>query len=73
MLTTLMLMSLVMMVSVGNLALGYGLAVHLGHGPAAGWQALLFWKKGHTVAAATDGHAAPAPAAVHAAPAKTHH
>jgi len=45
MLSYLLLMTLVLSVSIGNLALGFGLALHLGHGPANGWQALCFWKK----------------------------
>lgn len=43
MLTTIFFLTLVLMVSVGNLALGFGLAIHLGHGPTGGWQALCFW------------------------------
>lgn len=46
MLYVLLLMTLILSVSVGNLALGFGLAVHFGHGPAEGWKALCFWKKG---------------------------
>jgi hypothetical protein len=66
MLSYLLLMTLVLSVSIGNLALGFGLAVHLGHGPAGGWQALCFWKKS---AASDASHAAAheAPAAEHAA------
>jgi len=30
-------MLLVLLVTIGNIALGFGLAVHLGHGPA-GWE-----------------------------------
>lgn len=45
MLSYLLLMTLVLSVSIGNLALGFGLAVHLGHGPAGGWQALFLLKK----------------------------
>ncbi len=44
MLSALLLMTLVLAVSAGNLALGFGLALHLGHGPAEGWKALCFWK-----------------------------
>lgn len=61
MLYALLLMTLVLSVSVGNLALGYGLALHLGHGPAEGWQALCFWKKG--AAASPAAHPTPEPAA----------
>jgi hypothetical protein len=45
MLYVLLVMTLILSVSVGNLALGFGLAVHLGHGPAGGWKALCFWTK----------------------------
>ncbi|QDU27024.1 hypothetical protein ETAA8_21080 [Anatilimnocola aggregata] len=70
MLSTLLLMTVVLMVSVGNLALGFGLAIHLGHGPAGGWQALLFWKKSHAAEGDAGGH----PATEHSpAPAKAHH
>lgn len=54
MLSYLLLMTLVLSVSIGNLALGFGLAVHLGHGPAGGWKALCFWKKS---AASEPSHA----------------
>jgi len=64
-------MSLVMMVSVGNLALGYGLAVYLGHGPAAGWQAIMFWQKGHGPATSSEPQVAPEHAVPASAPA--HH
>lgn len=71
MISFLLLMTLVLSVSIGNLALGYGLAVHMGHGPAGGWQALLFWKK---AASGHAGHeAAPAAHAEHAAAAPAHH
>lgn len=75
MVSIILLMTLILSVSVGNLALGYGLAVHLGHGPAAGWQALCFWKNsaaahGDAAHAPANDHALAAPAA-HAAPA--HH
>lgn len=66
MLATLLLMTLVLTVGLGNLALGYGLAVHLGHGPAHGWQALMIWKKAKADAghhAATEQHAPPTPTA----------
>jgi hypothetical protein len=69
MVSVLLLMMLILSVSVGNLALGFGLAVHLGHGPEGGWQALCFWKK---AAAATDG-AAHTPAAEAAPAAHAHH
>lgn len=67
MLSAILLMTLVLSVSVGNLALGYGLALQLGHGPADGWQALCFWKRNATVAVAHTEQdkpeaAAPAPA-----------
>lgn len=62
MVSVLLLMMLILTVSVGNLALGFGLAVHLGHGPEGGWQALCFWKK-----AAAAGDAAHAPEATPAA------
>ncbi|WP_254506967.1 hypothetical protein [Anatilimnocola floriformis] len=66
MLSFLLLMSLILSVSIGNLALGFGLAVHMGQGPAKGWQALCFWKKD----ASADPHAAPTdPHAPHAEPA----
>lgn len=64
MISFLLLMTLVLSVSIGNLALGYGLAIHMGQGPASGWRALMFWKKpagdhvGHEAAPAE--HAAPA-------------
>jgi hypothetical protein len=45
MLTILTYLSFVTLISAGNLALGFGLAVHLGHGPARGWQALCFWER----------------------------
>jgi hypothetical protein len=60
MLTTLLYLSFVTLVSVGNLALGYGLALHLGHGPAKGWQALLEW--GRTPATAVTEQTKPAEA-----------
>lgn len=69
MISFLLLMTLVLSVSIGNLALGFGLAVHLGHGPANGWQALLLKKK---AASGHAGHeAAPAANAEHAA--QAHH
>jgi hypothetical protein len=43
MLTIFFFLTLILLVSVGNLALGFGLAIHLGHGPSNGWQALCFW------------------------------
>lgn len=70
MVSVLLLMMLILTVSVGNLALGFGLAVHLGHGPEGGWQALCFWKKS---AAAATGDAAHAPAAESAPAANAHH
>jgi hypothetical protein len=50
MLITLAFLSLVLVISVGNLALGFGLAVYLKHGPAQGWQALCFWQRKTPVA-----------------------
>lgn len=72
MLSTLLLMTLVLMVSIGNLALGFGLALHLGHGPAAGWQALMFWKA-RTAASTEHVHAPAAEVAAAAAPAPAAH
>lgn len=69
MLSILMLMTLMLTVSVGNLALGYGLAVHFGHGPANGWNALCFWKR----AAAATAHEAAAETAEAASHAPAHH
>lgn len=66
MLTTLLFLSFVMLVSAGNLALGFGLAVHLGHGPSRGWQALCFWNR----ATAADGTAPSDPSEAPASPAK---
>ncbi len=70
MISYLLLMTLVLTVSIGNLALGYGLAVHMGHGPTAGWRALMFWQKEASVDHAGQ-EAAPAAHTEHAAPA--HH
>lgn len=69
MVSVLLLMTLILTVSVGNLALGFGLAVHLGHGPEGGWQTLCFWKK----SAAATGDAAHAPAAEATPAAHVHH
>ena len=66
MLTTLFFLTLVLLVSVGNLALGFGLAIHLGHGPTGGWLALFGTR---TAAAPHDPPPAEAPAAT---PPKAH-
>ena len=73
MVSVILLMTLILTVSVGNLALGYGLAVHLGHGPAGGWRALCFWKKSGSARTGDAAHAQAAEhaTAAHAAPA--HH
>jgi hypothetical protein len=59
MLSALLIMTLILAVSAGNLALGFGLAVHLGHGPADGWNALCFWKPAGGTNPAGHGHAPP--------------
>jgi hypothetical protein len=51
MLTTLAILTLVLFIGAGNLALGFGLAVYLGHGPSQGWQALFHWPRKTTAAA----------------------
>ena len=71
MLYALLLMTLVLSVSVGNLALGFGLAVHFGHGPAEGWKALCFWKR-HAAAPHGDASHDAQPEAAAPAPAHSH-
>jgi hypothetical protein len=77
MLSYLLMMTLILMVSVGNLAIGFGLAVHLGHGPAKGWQVICFWKKDGVAHAdphaAADAHAPPAEATAPTGHAPAHH
>lgn len=72
MLTTLLYLSFVMLVSAGNLAIGYGLAVHLGHGPSQGWRALCFWKRKPAADGAAHADHPPADAAAPAKPAAAH-
>lgn len=73
MISYLLLMMLVLSVSIGNLALGYGLAIHMGQGPASGWRALMFWKKAAASLAEHGHEAAPAAHVEHAAAAPAHH
>jgi len=70
MLTYLLLMTLVLSVSLGNIALGFGTAVHFGHGPAGGWQALCFWNKPAPAEGSAAAHTAPIK---QAAAAPSHH
>lgn len=77
MLSYLLMMTLILMVSVGNLVLGFGLALHMGHGPTKGWQVICFWQKDAAAHAdphaAADSHAPPAEAAQEPAHAPAHH
>ena len=57
MLTTLAILTLVLFIGAGNLALGFGLALYLGHGPAQGWRALFTWQPRKAAAASETKHA----------------